>query len=423
MVKKFFQHKVAKNTLALLLLQATNYIAPLIVLVYLANVLSVAIYGVVAFSVGIVQLSGVLTDFGFGLSASHKISTKRENKKFISRIIGAIFVIKLFLFAFVSIGICTFAILTNKYSEYSTLFLLSIIPMLGYSFQPTWFFIGVERMFYITVFSVIAKSLYIVFILFLVTSEGDYLWVPISNGVAQIVASVIGVVFIYRSGYYLSFPKRREIFYTLKMTRGVFLSRVSVAVYMRSAVLILGIFATPVAVAIYSLAEQMYVAMQSAFSSVVLAIYPHMAKEKDFPIFYKVVAGSIFVSILVSIFGYFLAPTLIPAILGDQWIKTIPVLNVFFIAIIIHVMAVMSGYPLAAALNRIDIANKSVVFGALVFLSLAVALIIFGGVSPVLLAVIMLASEFCVIVYRVLTLWTKVHSIKQSEQIGISCND
>lgn len=418
LIKSIFKHSVAKNTTALLTLQIANYTVPLIVLLYLANVLGVEIYGVVAFSVGVVQLSGVLTDFGFGLSASHKISVRRESKNFVSRLIGAIFVIKLALLAVVALGISAFAFSTDKYSEYSLLFFLSIIPVIGYAFQPTWFFVGIERMFYITTFSVIAKTLYVVSIVLLISDKTDYLWIPIANGAAQIVATVTAIICIYRSGYYLSIPKRREIFYAIKMTRGVFLSRLSVAAYMRSAVLLLGVFATPAAVAIYSLAEQLYIALQSTFSSIVLAVYPYMAKEKDFPLFYKIIGGCTCAAVFVACFGYYFAPKLVPMMFGEQWVASIPVLNVFFVAIIIHVMAAMSGYPLAAALNRVDVANKTVVCGAIVFLLLASILVVIGLVTPLAFAVIMVVSEFCVLVYRGLTLWAEVYRMRKVELNG-----
>src|SRR5690606_39361131 len=63
-----------------------SYLAPLAVLLYLTSVLRVEIYGVVAFSVAIVQLAGVLTDFGFDLAGAHKVAVWRDNKLYISRL-------------------------------------------------------------------------------------------------------------------------------------------------------------------------------------------------------------------------------------------------------------------------------------------------------------------------------------------------
>ena len=86
-------------------------------------------------------------------------------------------------------------------------------------------------MFHITIFTVTSKISYIFLVIVLVSKGEDYLWVPVANGVSQIIAAVIGIFFIYRSGYRIRMPTTRYIKYTFRTALGFFSSRVSVAAY------------------------------------------------------------------------------------------------------------------------------------------------------------------------------------------------
>lgn len=82
----------------------------------------------------------------------------------------------------------------------------------------------------------------------------------------------------------------------------------------------------------------------------------------------------------------------------------LPVLNIFFVAILIHVAAIFFGYPLAAVVNTLDVANRSVVYGSVVYFLGASALAAFDSVSAVYLAMLMVVSELCVLLNRAASL-------------------
>jgi PST family polysaccharide transporter len=173
---------------------------------------------------------------------------------------------------------------------------------------------------------------------------------------------------------------------------------------MNGGVIILGLFAQPGLVAIYSMAEQLYKAMQSAVSPAASAAYPYMAKEKDLRLMIRLAIAVVSLVILGALIGFFFAPILVTIVFGSDWLVAIPVLNVFFLAIIIHASAVMLGYPFAATLGRLDVANKSVISGALMYLVLLPLWFAIDAVNPLGLAILMLISEFCVFLYRALLL-------------------
>ncbi|MDO9573217.1 MAG: oligosaccharide flippase family protein, partial [Candidatus Omnitrophota bacterium] len=77
---------VFQNFISLSTLQGINYILPLIVLPYLIRVIGIEKFGLIAFAQALVQYFMILTDYGFSLSATRKISLCADSDKKISAI-------------------------------------------------------------------------------------------------------------------------------------------------------------------------------------------------------------------------------------------------------------------------------------------------------------------------------------------------
>src|SRR5580698_1562399 len=75
-----------KNFAVLMLLQVSTYAAPLLTLPQLTRVLMPSGYGRLAFAMAFVNYFIVLTNYGFGLTATPQISINRDNRPERSRI-------------------------------------------------------------------------------------------------------------------------------------------------------------------------------------------------------------------------------------------------------------------------------------------------------------------------------------------------
>lgn len=389
------------------ILQIANYAGPFFIVIYLTHILDMETYGVVALSVSVVQSAIIFLDFGFGLSATKKISQYRDDKFVVGKLIGAIFFIKSVLFIFICLCLCLFIFSTKKYDNHLVLFGLSIIPILGQGFQPDWFYLGIERMRYITMFSILARIISIVAIVILISPNHYYL-VPVANGFAQIIATTLFINKIYELGYKIYLPSRTDLKETFLMTMPFFASRLAVMGYTNGATILLGIFSTQTSIALYSVGEQIYKAFQTMFSPITQALYPYMVKEKNIIFFYKMLFAAILVSVSLSTLGYFFIPILLPHFFKADFGLVIPILNIFFLAIPFHTVSVLVGYPLAAIFGLESIANKSVFFGVLTYFLGALIAWKFGQLVPVTLAWLTFFTELTVMVYRLLKFYSKL---------------
>lgn len=396
------------NISYLAIVQICNYIVPFFVLVHLTKTLGIEIYGVIAFAQGINVICSVVVDFGFGLSATNKISIHRANKNYVAKIIGSVCVIKFIFFVICCIGIVWYSIASQKYENYNLVFILFLIPLGLQSLAIDWFFQGVEKMHFFAIVSVLSKITFGFMVIFLIKDPSDYLLVPLFNGVSLVFPLILSAVFVYKLGYTIKFPRVFTICYCIKFTLQFFISRIAVAVYMNSAVVILGLVAQPAVVGVYSMAEQLYKAMQSVLSPMATASYPYMAKVKAPEMMLKLFVVVLGLSISGACFGYFFAPTIIRFVFDTTWLASVPTLNIFFIAIVIHSAAIMAGYPLAALVGKLKVANFSVVTGAVVYLSCIGLVLFFDAISPANLALVMLISELSVLLHRSILLFPPV---------------
>lgn len=249
---------LAGNTAALVTLQVVNYAAPLLLIPYLTRTLGIELYGVVAFGLAMVQIACMLTDYGFNLSATYQIAKCNGDRQAIGRIIGAVMACKVVLMLLAALCLTAFVAIDHKYDAYEGYFWLLLLSILGQTFQPVWFFQGIEKMFYITVYSSISRLLHLVAVLLLVSSAENYWWVAVSNGISHIVAAVLGIAIMVRMGYALCWPGVLGVKTSFSDSTQFFWARAAVSAYTAGGTVFLGLVSTPVQAALYAAAEQLY---------------------------------------------------------------------------------------------------------------------------------------------------------------------
>ena len=146
MIKKIIEHRVFKNAVALMIIQMTQYVVPFLTLALLTRRLGVDSYSLLAFVMTIIQFANVVTDYGFYLSATEKLSRNRSWKNLVNHLIGSVIICKIFLYLVVSCVIIGFAFLSDQFESHKYIIILAVAPVLANTFLPTWFFQGMEKM-------------------------------------------------------------------------------------------------------------------------------------------------------------------------------------------------------------------------------------------------------------------------------------
>ncbi|MCP5173737.1 MAG: oligosaccharide flippase family protein [Moraxellaceae bacterium] len=391
---------VFQNATALMIMQIASYLLPLILIPYLTRVLGVTLYGITAFGLAIVQIAAILTDYGFVNSATYKIAREQGDKLAVRKIISSVMACKILLVLIVTVLLGIFILTQDKYQQYESFLWLLLLPILGQTFQPLWFFQGIERMALITIYTVSARILYLVLAILLVNSPKDYAWVAVANGAGQVVAAVIGIAMMIRMGYTpvrVEFSQVRQVF---KESTQFFWSRAAVSTYTAGGAFFLGLTSTPLQVAYYSAAEQLYRGAQALMQPIAQALFPYMAKNKDFTLFFKILKLMVVLALVGALVGSLLGEWIINIIFGPEFYGGYPVLVVLIATLVLTVPSVLLGYPFLGALGAVRHANLSVIIAGCIQMILLFCLYFGGFKSAVSVALTVFSVEFFVLSYR-----------------------
>ena len=313
---RIIKSNLFENFISLGAIQGINYLLPLITIPFLFNRLGVEFYGLVNFSFAFVQYFIILTDLGFGLSGTRFIAENRDDKELINRFLNSVCIARLgiCLFSFLVFLICIFEIpIFERHKWFTILFFGQVV---GSSLNPIWFFQGMEKMKFNTLLYVTTRLISLLPLFFLIKDSGDYFYLPICYGLGAIVSGVLSLYLIRTRFdmhfFYTSWKEIKEV--TIDSSR-YFLSRISVSLCTNTNSFILGWVCGNTAVGYYSLAEKIYIALNSVYGPINGVIFPYMSKEKNLNLFKKfLIYGTLLNAIGILIF-YLLFPVVCPLIL------------------------------------------------------------------------------------------------------------
>lgn len=392
--------KISSNIIALVFVQFANYIAPLMVLPYLTRVLSVDGFGLVVMTISMCGIAMILTDFGFNLSGTYWISKNRDDKKEISKYIGAVTTIK-FLLCVVS----SFSVLIYSYCsdiDFGFSILVAVVAIIfSQGFQLTWLFQGIEKMKNVTTCMVVAKLFYVIAILLIVKEQSDTATVLLCLAVSNMISTIIGFILLYKEGLSLEKPAWAQVVSAFKDSFSFFLSRAAVGLYTSASTFIVGSVSGIPQAALYSSAEKLYQAGQGVTAPVSQALYPYLARSGDIRALYKFVLILLVPLVLGCSVCYLFAEDILRIFYGEQFSSAYSILRIFLICSVINFISVNFGYPAFSTIGRLDIVNRSVYIGGVAQLCSLGYLFSTNNVNAYNVVLSVLCVEIVVMIIRV----------------------
>lgn len=226
---------------------------------YLVRVLGVEKFGLIVLLQTAMLYFTVLTDYGFNLTATQDISVNRKDKRAMADTFSEVLSAKFFLLAVSLLLLLTLLWLIPAFQDYRTIALLSFPMVIGQVLQPAWFFQGVEQMKYITYINILVRGLYAISVFIFIQSPDDFLLVNLLNGLSLIIGGIVSLVLVF-SQFNISFrlPAMGQVKAQLVKSWSIFFSTLTVFVANNSNLLILGLFASPLVLGYYSIAEKTF---------------------------------------------------------------------------------------------------------------------------------------------------------------------
>lgn len=398
---KIMTHKkrLLENFSALAIMQLLNYALPFITFPYLARVLGPTEYGVYIFSQAFIQYFILIVDFGFDLSATREVSIYRDSKEKLSKIVSSILVIKLILLI-ISLSILILAItFIPQLREYWYIHILTFGMIIGNMLFSIFFYQGIERMKFITIFNSSVKIIFTVSIFFLVKDSEDLFMVPLLNSVGYILVGAISLVTMLKLfRIQLQKPSYEEIKNQFVNSIQFFWSRVAVSLYTTSNTFIIGIVLGPTAAGIFGSADKIFRGFVSLYNPLNNVLYPYVAYSKDIKLYRKIFRFAVASNIIICIIGFVASDFIISLIFGIGFNESAYLLKIMFFAALFMMPSVLMGYPLLGALGKVNYVNKSVIYPSIIHILLLIASLPILSVEKV--AYYIVVTEILVFLYR-----------------------
>ena len=273
-LKRKYNSNVVKNGLWLYVLQLFNTVIPIISLPYITRVLGSATYGIFSFSLNIIEYFSVVVEYGFNFSGTRKIALS-TNEKEISHTFVTILYAKLFLLFICFIGLNVFLFVYKMDVTQKVCCYILFMAPLGVALQQTWLFQGLQKMHYITIISVISRTISLLLIFRLVHTADDLMIYCLLHSATSILIGIFGVFISIRLLVSLSWKVNiYDIWNELKTGWYTFTTSLSSRIFSAVGVTILGVVSTNEHVGIYSAIHKIPTILLLLWSPISQVLYP-----------------------------------------------------------------------------------------------------------------------------------------------------
>lgn len=271
---------VLENTLSLSLMQGLNYLLPIVILPYLIRVIGADKFGLIAFAQAFVQYFMILTDYGSSVWATREISLYSGQKEKVSAIFSSVIIIKVILTALSFLIFFLVIESVPKFKSDQLVYIFSFLSVIGNALFPVWFFMGTEKMKYITTLNIIGGIVYILGIFIFVKTPADYLWIPLLNSFVFLINAVLGLSIVFKKfGVGFKAQPYKEIRSQLKTGWHIFSSIVAINAYTVTRTFAVGLLTNNTLTAYYFIAERAANIVRSfPLDSFSQAVYPRLTR-------------------------------------------------------------------------------------------------------------------------------------------------
>lgn len=273
---------LVNNIFSLSFLHGLNYLLPMLMVPYLLRVLGSELYGILALATSTMTIFMVLSDYGFNLTATKRVSVNRNNFHQLKNIYSSVLGVKFLLLLFCFLGLILLSNSVEKIHIMKHVYFASFGTVLGSVLYPVWFFQGIEKMKYLAIIDGISKFISYSSIFLVVKRPEDYLLVPLIISSGSILTGILAQTFIYfRFKLFLTLQPVNSYLNQLKDGWHVFISSIGPTMYTHGSIFITGLFVDNTLIAYFSASEKIVRAGKKLYAPIGQAAFPSLSRKLD----------------------------------------------------------------------------------------------------------------------------------------------
>jgi PST family polysaccharide transporter len=297
----------------------------------------------------------------------------------------------------------------DKFRSDWLLYFLTFGIVIGNLTLPTWFFLGMEKMKYISILNIGIGLIYTASILIFVRNPTDYLYVPLINSVGTLIIGIYSLRLVTTEfDVNFSIPTLGDIKDQMEDGWHLFVSTLATNLYTTSTRFILGLFVSNTILGYYSVAETIARALQQLVTPISQSLYPYFSKlqsENRPKAIFQLKKLSVIIgvsSFLISVILVILAPYLIEILAGPAYAPSVPLLQVYVFVVFAVAVGNVFGMQGLLSFGHQEKYSKIVLFAGVLHIIILLGLIFLLGSLGAVIAVVITQLVICLIEYVVL---------------------
>ena len=333
------QKSLKKNMVMSTLLTSSNFIFPVLSYSYVARRLGPGGTGSVAFVYSMLSYFSYIAILGIPVYGLREVAKVRDDKAKRSHLVQELLVINLVSTLIAYVLLVGAVLIVPRLFEERMLF----IVMGGYIFLNTigleWVYQALEEYSYITIRSLIFKTLALALTFMLIRTEEDVLWygfLHIFTNSASYLLNFLNVRkhISFKPTGKLQFRKHFRPIITL------FAASIIITIYANFDVVMIGFISTEDEVGLYNAAIKIKTLVLSLSTAITAVLVPRMSyyymrgeREKASDLILKSLRVSLCMAIPVSVYIFLFGADCISLLCGEQYVEAVPTLQVLIVCV------------------------------------------------------------------------------------------
>jgi O-antigen/teichoic acid export membrane protein len=254
-----------ENVVSLFSVKLIDLVLALVLIPYLISKVGVVNYGLYAFALSVALYGINITNYSFNYSAVKALAKQPKTTHNLSKICNEVFTVKVYLSSALLMVFGALLLFVPKFAENKPLFYGVAIFLIGDIFSKNWFFLGIEKMKFIPIISLISTLIFVFLVVLLIHQPHDYTYILFVESIGLFVANVLSFIYV-RKKYQIKFywVSATAVKQYLKNNIGAFTNLFIPSMLSNSAVFLVGWFGVPTQVSIM----QLGVKVSNAFSTI-----------------------------------------------------------------------------------------------------------------------------------------------------------
>lgn len=322
--------KIFENFSFLSLFQIFTLVSPLITYPYLIKVVGLEVYGTVVFAQTVISYLSLLINFGYNTLGSKEVSILQNKPKELSEFVSSVFIVKAVLWLITFIFFMAIVFIFPYFQSYFLLYFFTFFITVGDVLFPIWFFQGIEKMKYITYINIVVKILFIFGVFIFVKTKNDYLLIPIINTIGALVSGMISIYLVFKKeNVFFTRVKFVDMKKSFRESFVLFISSISISIYLGLNKLIVGTFLGMRDVAIYDLAEKVISIVKTPILMFSQALFPKIARDKSISFINKSMVSTLIGVFVLYIFLFIFADKIVLFFIHNHNAQAVDIIRLY----------------------------------------------------------------------------------------------